>query len=150
MIRRAVTVALLLVCVWTIPSQAAQKIELVDGTVIQGEVVGFDGSIYTVRTESLGTVKIEKSRVQSIQLQGPSSSGLPDLNDLRSRVASNPEWMGMIMGLQDHPDVQEVLSDPELMKAVEAGDLEKLLSSPKIQKLLQNPTVQEIGKGLSK
>lgn len=151
MYKNAVAAALVLVWVWTAPSQAAdQRIELVDGTVIHGEVVAFDGTTYTVRTESLGTLEIEKSRVRTLQLQSAPAGRLPGLQDLLNRAKSDPELMGLIVGLKDHPDVQEVLRDPELMKAVEARDLETLLNSPKIQKLLHNPTVREIGKGLLK
>jgi hypothetical protein len=130
------------------PTDAAQRIELMDGTVLQGEVLAFDGSVYTIRTNTLGTIQVDKSRVRGIQLQGPASGVIPELGDLRSRIETNPEAMKLIMGLQSDPDVQAVLNDPEIMDAVEKGDLQNLLNHPKIQKLLQNPKVQEIGKGL--
>jgi hypothetical protein len=134
--------------VTAIPAGANQKIELQDGTVILGEILSFDGSTYTLRTESLGQVKIEKSKVRSIQMGGSATEALQGVQQLRDRIMADPESLRMIMALQDDPDVQAVLNDPEVMSAADAGDLDRLLSHPKVIKLLQNPVIQDIGKGL--
>ncbi len=148
-IRNSIAVFLFLAGMQAVPASALQRIELQDGTVLQGEILSFDGATYAIRTESLGTVKIERSRVRSIQMGG-APGAQPSIQDLRNRIQSNPEALQMIMELQNDPDVQAVLSDPEIMGAAEAGDLEKLLSNPKMIKLLQNPIIQEIGRGLLK
>ena len=150
MIRRFIAVGLFLIGMYAVPASALQRIELLDGTILQGEILSFDGSAYAVRTENLGTMKIEKSKVRSIQMGGSASGSQQGVQDLRNRMLMNPEALGMIMGLQNDPDVQEVLNDPEIVSAAEAGDFEKLLSNPKFMKLLQNPKIQEIGRGLSR
>jgi hypothetical protein len=150
MIRRFIAVGLFLIGMYAVPASALQRIELLDGTILQGEILSFDGSAYAVRTENLGTMKIEKSKVRSIQMGGTDSQSQQAVQDLRSRMLTNPTTLGMIMELQNDPDVQEVLNDPEIVSAAEAGDFEKLLSNPKFMKLLQNPAIQEIGRGLLK
>ena len=50
----------------------------------------------------------------------------------------------MILSLQNDPDVQTILQDPEIMKAINSGDINALLSNPKFMKLLENPTIQDI------
>jgi len=151
MARRLTAIAFLLVCVLTLPAVAGQRIELVDGTVIQGEVLSFDGKTYTIRGDSIGTMKVDKSKVRSIRADGAPAgapSGNTDLQDIRNRVMANPQAMATIMGLQDDPEVKEVLQDEEILNAVNRGDIQWLMSNPKIQKLLQNPKVQEVGRSL--
>jgi hypothetical protein len=151
MIRRVFGIVLMLVGIWALPAAAAQRIELMDGTVLQGEILSFDGKTYTIRGDSIGTVKVEGTKVRSIQKDSGASPGKSgDLQDLRSRIMTNPQTMGMVMGLQDEPEVKEVLQDEEILKAMEKGDIEWLMSNPKIQRLLQNPKVQEVGKSVQK
>lgn len=147
-IGRLAAVGMFLICMGAVPAGALQRVEMQDGTVLQGEILSFDGSVYSIRTESLGTVKIDRSKVRSIQTEGPPEGGRQKVEDLRNRVLADPEALQMIMGLQDDPDVQAVLNDAEIMSAAEAGDFDKLLSNPKIIKLLQNPIIQKIGKDL--
>jgi hypothetical protein len=59
-------------------------------------------------------------------------------------MMSDKEVVEMILSLQNDPDVQKILQDPEIMKAVNAGDMDALLSNPKFMKLLENPTIHEI------
>ncbi len=151
MIRRVFSIVLMLVGIWALPADAGQRIELMDGTVLQGEILSFDGKTYTIRAESLGTVRVDGSKVRSIQKEGGASPGKSvDLQDLRNRVMTNPQTMGMVMGLQDEPEVQAVLQDEEILKAMEKGDVEWLMANPKIQRLLQNPKVREVGKSLQR
>ncbi|MEW6666767.1 MAG: hypothetical protein AB1512_16310 [Thermodesulfobacteriota bacterium] len=150
--KRAFLVGLTLFILATGPALAGpvQKIELNDGSVIQGEVLSFDGSLYKIRTASLGTITVPASRVRTIHTgTGGSGSSLterPEYRELQQSILGSPEALNMILGLQNDPDVQAVLQDPELMKAVQAGDLERLLASPKFMRLLENPKIQDIGK----
>ncbi len=61
-------------------------------------------------------------------------------------MMSDEEIVNMILSLQNDPDIQGVLQDPEIMKAVNSGDINALLSNPKFMKLLENPTIQDIRK----
>lgn len=150
MVGKIIVMLLFLIAICAVPANAGQRVELLDGSVLQGEILSFDGKVYSVRTENLGTVKIDKSKVQTIQMEGSPSVSGQAVQDLRSRMMTSPAILGMIMELQNDPDIQEVLNDPEIVSASEAGDFNKLLSNPKFMKLLENPKIQEIGKGLSK
>ena len=59
-------------------------------------------------------------------------------------MANDQGVMSMILQLQTDPDMQAVLSDPELMRAVQSFDLQTLRTHPKILKLMQNDKVQSI------
>jgi len=148
--KRALVFGLLLLLLGAIPTLAGptQRIELHDGSVIQGEILSFDGSVYTIRTTSLGTITVAAPRVRAIHMEGQGSplTERPEFRDLQQGILGSPDTLNMILGLQDDPDVQAVLQDAELMKAVQAGDLERLLANPKFLRLLENPRVQDIGK----
>ncbi len=43
-----------------------REVELNDGSVICGEIVSSEGGIYTLKSSTLGTVKIEESKIRVI------------------------------------------------------------------------------------
>ena len=66
------------------------------------------------------------------------------MQSIQSSISSNAGLMTTILQLQNDPDLQAVLNDPELMMAIQEFDLEALQNNPKIQKLMLNPTVKSI------
>jgi hypothetical protein len=123
-----------------------KEIELKDGSVIYGEIVSYGGGVFTLRSKGLGTVKIEESEIRAIR-SGAHEGGKQDqIQQLQQRMMSDKEVVEMILSLQNDPDVQRILQDPEIMKAVNSGDINALLSNPKFMKLLENPTIQDIRK----
>ena len=48
------------------------------------------------------------------------------------------------MSLQSDPQIQAVLNDPTIMKAIQEGDFTSLLGNPKIQALENNGHVKEL------
>jgi hypothetical protein len=124
-----------------------REVELNDGSVLLGEIVSLEGDVLTLKSETLGLVKINASRIRNIRMKpGASDSEEDQFAKLRDSMMNDPEIMAMVLSLQDNPDVQEVLKDPELMQALSSGDIKALLSNPKIIKLLDNPKIQDIGK----
>ncbi len=132
-----------------------RKIELTDGTMITGEVQSLNNGIYTIKSDSLGTLKIEDSKVRAIRDKSSSPAGGAasgntntggELNGLQNKMTSDKEVMGLIQSLQDDPDFKKILEDPEMMKALQEGNITALTSDPRIMKLLNNPTVKEIEK----
>ncbi len=73
-----------------------------------------------------------------------------DTQALQRQMLGNPEIMALIMSLQNDPDVQQVLSDPEIMKAINAGDLSTLMASPGFMRILDKQAVRDIGTKLQK
>jgi len=132
-----------------------KEIELKDGNIITGEVQSLANGMYTIRTESLGSVKIEDSRVLAIRPRGQGSPSRPSdagsqARSLEERMQADDEVMNKIRSLKDDPAFQKVLEDPELMNAVNTGDVAALMANPKFLQLLQNPAVQDIQKKMSK
>jgi len=130
-----------------------RQIELIDGGAITAEVLSLSNGIYTVRSASLGTIKIEESKVRSISAgsasgaSGPAGSGTTgEVKTLQEKMLGDQEVMGLVQSLQNDPEFQKILEDPEVMKAVNAGDTAALTANPKFMKLMNHSTVQDIQK----
>lgn len=129
-----------------------REIELTDGSVITGEVVSLSGGVYTIRSAALGTVQVEEQKVRTIRIKGSSGATgdtAGQLKSLQEKMLSDGEVMNTIQSLQNDPDFQKLLQDPEIMKAVQAGDINALMANPRFMELLNKPAVQEIGKRIS-
>ena len=137
---------------------AAPTIELKDGSRIVGEIQGLDNGVYTVLSPNLGTVHVMQSNIVRIVYSGdvpnaagsPSKSPAPDnamtqqIAQLQAQLAQNPSAMQQIMSLQNDPQIQAVLSDPTVAKAIQDGDFMSLLGNPKIQSLESNTHLQQL------
>jgi hypothetical protein len=137
-------------------SSAAEikEIELTDGSIITGEVLSLSNGVYTIRTGSLGTLKIDDAKVRSIRPQNTATSRqsgqTSDVKSLQDKMMSDQEVMGMIESLKDDPQFKKILEDPEIMNAVNSGDTASLLANPKFLQLLHNPTVRDIQQKIAK
>jgi hypothetical protein len=138
-------------------SASAATLVLSDGSVISGDVRSLQNDVYTVETESLGTITVRKQDVRSIDLSDESevkppalSSGSEltvepaDLQAMQLRMMQNPNVFSLIQALQSDPQVQSILSDPAIMSAVASGDIATLMNHPKIIALTSNPKFREV------
>jgi hypothetical protein len=127
-----------------------KTIELKDGSVITGELLSLSGGVYTIKSDSLGVIKLEESKVRAIRSQAPAGSAAPgtgaEVRGLQEKMMSDKEVMSMIQSLQDDAEFKKLLQDPEVMKAVQSGDVASLMANPQFMKLLNNPTVKDIQK----
>jgi hypothetical protein len=137
---------------------ASPTIELKDGSRIEGEIKSIENGVYTVLSPSLGTVHVAQSNIVRIVYSGDVSNaaGSPgkssarddgvtrDIQDLQTRLAQDPATMQSIMNLQSDPQIQAVLSDPAIVKAVQEGDFMSLLTNPKIQALESNEHLKQL------
>lgn len=130
-------------------------IELKDGSVIAGEVVSLAGGIYTIRSDSLGMIKLEESKIRAIRSRSPEKGGASggpaaaqgsDTRVLQQKMMSDEKIMDMIQSLRDDPEFKKAMEDPAVMKAMKDGDVSALMANPEFMKLLNNPTVKEIEK----
>ena len=131
-----------------------KEITLKDGSIITGEVVSLINGIYTVKSDILGIIKFEESKVRAIQekqfsgntsaLTNSSTAG--DVQSLQQKMLNDKEVMSLIASLKDDPEFKKLMEDPTFMKAVNAGDVATLSADPRFVKLLNNSTVQEIQK----
>ncbi len=132
------------------------RIELSDGSQITGEVISFDGNTWIIKSESMGQLKIESSKVRSIRAKGTSgqnqagstTSGYPvskdDIQAMQQSIMANQEILSMIMNLHDDPEIQTILKDPEIMNAVNSGDISVLIANPKFMRLLEKAEIKAI------
>jgi hypothetical protein len=129
-----------------------REIELNDGSVIAGDIISLSDGIYTVRTASLGTLRIEASRIRVIRAPGTRSSQNINgrVDSLRSEMLSDTEIMTAIRTLQNDPDVQKILQDPEILKAVRMGDIGTLMRNPEFVKLLDKQSIRDINNKLAR
>jgi hypothetical protein len=135
---------------------------LQDGSQIRGELVSYEQGTYTIRTESLGTMKLSDRQVEQVvsvkvlapkapppvanTLAGKTSGSIDNasVEALQSTIMSSPSLMGSLTALQSDPQVQALLADPEVMRAVQNLDLDALSRNSKIQALMQNPQIKAL------
>jgi hypothetical protein len=131
-----------------------KEIVLKDGSIITGEVVSLSNGIYTIKSDILGIIKLEESKVRTIQEKSASSntnassssSTAGEVQSLQQKMMNDKEVMTLVQSLQNDPEFKKLLEDPDFMKAVNAGDVTALTADPRFVKLLNNSTVQEIQK----
>lgn len=75
-----------------------------------------------------------------------SGSTASRIEEVKGRLQNDEGSMALIRQLQDDPQMQALLSDPAVLRAVQAGDYGALMSNPAFMKLLNNPRVQQIEK----
>jgi hypothetical protein len=131
-----------------------QQIVLDDGSTIIAEVRSLDGGVYRLESPSLGSIEIPQKRVRRIEPQSSSGPASPvsqgsgahagEVRDLQLQMAADPAMVATILQLSELPEMLDVLSDPEILRAVESGDLGALEANPKIQKLMSSPAVQDL------
>jgi len=138
----------------------ASLVELKDGSRFYGEVLSLKEGTYTIQSESMGTIKIDESRILSIQKKTDcegceknrkrlTRSDRQHLSNLQRSMMGNQELMEMIQSLQFDPEFMRMLQDPEVMRSLMAGDVAGLMENPNFMKLKDNPNILEIQKKMS-
>ena len=132
------------------------QIKLVDGSVIQAEIISFSNGVYKLRSEMLGTLSIAEDRVHSIR---PNKSQTPEMLEklessdpsvgkkvqgLQQKLTSAPKTMEMLLDLGNDPSMVGVLNDKDLMRAIQQGNLSTVIKNPKIQKLMKSKAVGDV------
>ncbi len=152
------------------PDQITSKIELSDGSVIEGEIISLNNGVYGVNTESLGKVEISASKVRRIATKDtgvnlpaentppttetqslPSNENLgAEMQRMQSKLAQDPEAMKTVAGMLFDPQFQEILKDPAIVSAVKAQDIKTLMQNEKFMSLMDNQSIQELQGRLKK
>jgi hypothetical protein len=137
---------------------ASPTIELKDGSRIQGEIQSIENGVYTVVSPSIGTVHVAQSNIVRIVYSGDVSNAAgssgkssarddaltSDIQQVQTRLAQDPAAMQSIMSLQSDPQIQAILNDPAIVKAIQEGDYMSLLGNPKIQALESNEHLKQL------
>ncbi|MBF0318750.1 MAG: hypothetical protein HQL01_02940 [Nitrospirae bacterium] len=133
-----------------------REFHLNDGSVITGEIISYTNGVYTVKSAALGTITINGAKVHSITSKGgPTSAGsgrdtASQVKGLQQKMMSDEEIMKLVLALKDDQEIQKVLQDPEIIKAINSNNLQKLMANTKFLSLLNNPKVQEIERKMGK
>ena len=145
---------------WIVPSSShagvVSQIKLLDGSVIQAEIISFSNGAYKLRSESLGTISVAEDRVQSIRPNKSQIPGTPaqletadppvgqKVQGLQQKLTSDPKTMEMLLDLGNDPSMIGVLNDKDLMRAIQQGNLSTVIKNPKIQKLMKSKAVGDV------
>jgi len=135
----------------------ASRIELTDGSVINGEIISLSDGVYTINTSSLGQMKLEGAKVSKIETVNPLSnnpaSGTQNLS--QSQVESygktlmeDPKNAAIVTELATDNQFQELAKDPQLKEAAKAGDIQAMMKNEKFKAILENPKLKETIKKL--
>ncbi len=131
------------------PLCGAQELHLKDGTIIKGTLVSFERGIYTFSSTTLGEVKIQESHVAAITSNTPQTSHpstQANIQQLQTEMMGDAATMQLIQSLQNDPDVQAIINDPEIMNSLKSGDFKSLENNPKLKKLMEKSQVKDIKK----
>jgi hypothetical protein len=127
-----------------------QEIVLIDGSIIVGELASLANGIYTIKTPTLGELKVENARVETIRnrsgrMEGSVNASVQqEIKAIQQKMIADESIIQLILALQNDPDFQDILQDESIMKAISSGDFNALMINPKIVKLMNNSRVQEI------
>ena len=114
--RGAVIFSLLIMILGAVPTHAGEmrEIELNDGSIITGEILSLAKGVYTVKSASLGTIKLDETIIRAIHAKPPtppvygnnlSGSVNEDIRSVQEkmteRMMSDEEVMSKILSLQN-------------------------------------------------
>ncbi len=120
------------------------EVELIDGTIISGNIISMSNGTYTVRSDTLGELQIKETHVRRIGGNTTPDSGKEQIQSLQHSMLGNEDIMKIINSLLNDPDFQEVLQDEEIMQAISSGDIMHLKTNPKIERLFNKPALHQI------
>jgi len=135
-------------------------IELKDGSKISGQVLSMSDGVYKIYSESVGVLKIPQSKVRTIHednaslsrskttAKHSSTAKSPDMENIQKKILSDEQMQKSILSLQADPQIQAILKDEALMKAIQAQDFNALTSNPKIIELMNNAKIGELTRQL--
>ena len=139
------------------------KIELTDGSVINGEIVSYADSVYTINTANLGKITVEAKKVFKIESANyvlpatPANPVAQTDTPTSSQVATygqtlmqNPENAAIVVGLTSNPELQTMAQDPEILEAAKRNDIQALMKNPKFMNIVNSPEMQEAVKKIKK
>ena len=73
-------------------------------------------------------------------------SAAPNVEELKERMMKDEGIMALVLAMQNAPEMQALLNDPAIIRAIQTGDIGTLINNPDFMRLLNNPRVREIEK----
>lgn len=136
--------------------EQVSRIELNDGSVINGQIVSYINGVYTINTDTLGEIKIEAAKISKVETASESSLNMPvgstsqtsdfsksQIDDYRQTLMNNPENASIVTGLATDPEIQDLAKDPQVMEAAKKGDIQALMKNEKFMDAVNSPKIKE-------
>jgi hypothetical protein len=155
--QKVIGLSILLIFVFivsTVRANTQSRFELMDGSVIQGEILSFSRGVYRINSDMLGTISLPEEKIraikpirdsgQPVKNSNETVTGAQKIDQMQNRMLSDPETLRLIEELQNNPSVQNILQDDELMKAIAQGNLNRVGEDPKIKALMNDKTIEKI------
>jgi hypothetical protein len=130
------------------------RIELTDGSVINGEIVSYVNGVYTINSSVFGEITLDATKVSRIESEKnePKNSQVistqAQVESYKQALMSNPESAAIIAGLAADPQIQKLANDPQIQGAVKSGDFETLIKNEKFMDFVNSSKLQEAVKKL--
>ena len=84
------------------------------------------------------------SPIEPPQNTSDNGSVAPNVGDLKERMMKDEGIMSLISAMQNDQELQVLLQDPAIVRAVQTGDISALQNNPDFLKILNNTRVKEI------
>lgn len=138
------------------------RIELADGSVINAEILSFDNGSYTLDAGNLGIIRVDALKIRRIDspnenAPAPLETNTSNLSNtaikseidkVKTKMMTNPDTLKMATEMTLDPQFQEIMKDPEIIKAVYSGNIQALMSNQKFMAAANHPKIKEINKKL--
>ena len=163
--KKILSISSLILC-FGITSQA-DVISLKDGTKLVGNITSADQTSYSIQTQHLGVVILNKQLIANISF-GPEEANTTvstqpaqkeNNQPLVQPTTSAPSQMslndiiGRVSAMQNDPSIQRlaqtnimqtIISNPTILKAIENKDYTTLSENPDIIKLMNSPEAKQV------
>jgi len=114
-----------------------------------GEIPSYRKSTRSLSVDASNTSNTLNSATSGEPRQPADTNGAalgPRLDEMKGRMLQDDGTMDIIRSMQNDPEMQALLNNPEIMRAIQGGDIGALVNNPAFLKLLNNPRVREIEK----
>ena len=187
MIRRNLIAAGFLAISLALAAGQVQVITLKDQSVIKGEVLEMKNGTYSIKTATMGELKIAADQIVSMMNEGatplvaqpassntrpsvgglniregnpkaprvmskpliapptpeaPTSNAQGQVNERVQSMMMNGQFAEKVTGLSESKDLDSVMADPEVMRAIQNLDYEFLMNNPKMKQLMESGEVK--------
>jgi hypothetical protein len=136
-------------------ANSAKTIVLKDGNKINGEVMSLQNGVYTIKTQSLGNVKIDEVQIDAIysnktktistqrirRLRSPNSNSSTKLMNSASMMNMNP---ALIQQMMSNPNYVKIINNPDIIKAVQGGDMSAIMQSEDFKTLMNSMSADDM------
>jgi hypothetical protein len=135
--------------------EQVSRIELTDGSVINGEVTSYANGVYTINTTAFGEIRVASAKISKIESLNPPSPmtsihstlqtnnfNQSQIDEYGQKLMNDPENAAIITGLATDTVIQELAKDPQIVDAAKAGNIQALLRNEKFMNITNSPKIQ--------